>query len=376
MKKIIVLGGGMVGSAMAADLCEEFDVTVADNDKERLRHLKSKYTFKVVDKDLSEVTQISDLVKDYNLVICAVPGNMGFETLRAIISAGRDVVDISFFDRDPFELEELANVMNVTAVVDCGVSPGLSNLFLGYHNEWMEVEKFICYVGGLPFKRVWPYEYKAFFSPTDVIQVYVRPARFISGGQLVTKEALSDPELIEFDEVGTLEAFNTDGLRTLLKTMKIPNMLEKTLRYPGHINLMKTLRESGFFSEEKIEVNDVFIRPVDLITKLMFKYWKPEVDEDEFTILKLVIWGKEENVLKEYVYNLFDRFDPETKTSSMARTTGYTATAVARMILNGTIERKGILPTEYLGAIPTYKDKIVNLLKKKNIRISVSETIL
>ncbi|MGD8306617.1 MAG: saccharopine dehydrogenase C-terminal domain-containing protein, partial [Ignavibacteria bacterium] len=133
---------------------------------------------------------------------------------------------------------------------------------------------------------------------------------------------------------------------------------------------------SGFFSEEKIEVNDVFIRPVDLITKLMFKYWKPEVDEDEFTILKLVIWGKEENVLKEYVYNLFDRFDPETKTSSMARTTGYTATAVARMILNGTIERKGILPTEYLGAIPTYKDKIVNLLKKKNIRISVSETIL
>ncbi len=376
MKKIIVLGGGMVGSAMAADLCGEFDVTVADNDKERLRHLKSRYTIQVIDKDLSEVTQTGDLVKDYNLVICAVPGNMGFETLRAIISAGRDVVDISFFDRDPFELEELANVMNVTAVVDCGVSPGLSNLFLGYHNEWMEVEKFICYVGGLPFKRVWPYEYKAFFSPIDVIQEYVRPARFISGGQLVTKEALSDPELLEFDEVGTLEAFNTDGLRTLLKTMRIPNMLEKTLRYPGHINLMKTLRESGFFSEEKIEVNEVFIRPVDLTTKLMFKYWKPEIDEDEFTILKLVIRGKEENVLKEYVYNLFDQFDPETKTSSMARTTGYTATAVARMILNGTIERKGILPPEYLGAIPTYKDKIVNLLKKKNIRINVSETIV
>ena len=126
MKKIIVLGGGMVGSAMAADLCEEFDVTVADNDANRLKYLESIYSFKTVVKDLSEEGKIGELVKDYNLVICAVPGNMGFETLRAIISAGRDVVDISFFDRDPFELEELANVMNVTAVVDCGVSPGLS----------------------------------------------------------------------------------------------------------------------------------------------------------------------------------------------------------------------------------------------------------
>lgn len=376
MKKIIVLGGGMVGSAMAADLCKEFDVTVADNDAERLKYLESLYSFKTVDRDLSVDGIISDLIKDYNLVICAVPGNIGFETLRAVISAGRDVVDISFFDRDPFELEELANVMNVTAVVDCGVSPGLSNLLLGFHNEWMEVEKFICYVGGLPFKRVWPFEYKAFFSPTDVVQEYVRPARFVSEGKLVTKDALSDPELIEFKEVGTLEAFNTDGLRSLLKTMKVPNMLEKTLRYPGHIELMKILRESGFFSEEKIKVNDLSVRPVDVTTKLMFKHWEPEPEEDEFTILKLIIRGREENTLKEYVYNLFDRFDSETKISSMARTTGYTATAVARMLLDGTIEKRGILPPEYLGAIPTYKDKIINLLKKKNINIKVTEKTL
>jgi saccharopine dehydrogenase-like NADP-dependent oxidoreductase len=376
MKKIIVLGGGMVGSAMAADLCEEFDVTVADSNAKRLKYLRTLYPFHTVVKDLSEDGSISKLVQDYSFVICAVPGNMGFETLRSIISAGRDVVDISFFDRDPFELQELADVMNVTAVVDCGVSPGLSNLILGFHNEWMEVESYECYVGGLPIKRSLPFEYKAFFSPIDVIQEYIRPARFVAKGKLITKEALSDPELIEFENVGTLEAFNTDGLRSLLKTMKIPNMIEKTLRYPGHIGLMKVFRETGFFSEEKIEINNISVNPVDLTTKLLFKHWKPEIDEDEFTILKLIIRGTEENIKKEYVYELFDRFDPETKISSMARTTGYTATSVARMMLDGKLEKRGIVPPEYIGAVPGYKDKIINMLRKKNINIRMTESIL
>ncbi len=321
MKKVIVLGGGMVGSAIAADLCKEFEVTIADKNAKRLKYLKTLYPVKTVVWDFAEELNINDLVEDHDLVISAVPGHIGFETLRAIISAGKDVVDISFFDRDPFELEDLAKVMNVTAVLDCGIAPGLSNIILGYHNEWMEVDFFECYVGGLPFKRKWPFEYKAFFSPGDVIQEYIRPARFVSNGKIVTVEALSDPELIEFDEVGTLEAFNTDGLRTLIKTMKIPNMIEKTLRYPGHKELMKVFRDSGFFSDEEIMINDHAIRPVDLTSKLLFKHWKPQKNEDEFTIMKLVIKGKEADKTKEYVYEIFDRFDRETGISSMARTT-------------------------------------------------------
>ncbi len=373
MKKILVLGGGMVGSAIAADLCNEFDVTLADIDAKKLKHLKSLYPLKTVINDLSEEGKISELVKDIRLVISAVPGNIGFETLRAIISTGIDVVDISFFERDPFELEELAKAMKITAVLDCGIAPGLSNIILGYHNELMEVESYECYVGGLPFKRKWPFEYKAFFSPGDVIQEYIRPARFVSNGKIVTVEALSDPELIEFEEVGTLEAFNTDGLRTLIKTMKIPNMIEKTMRYPGHKELMKVFRDSGFFSDEEIMINNYAIRPVDLTSKLLFKHWKPQKNEDEFTIMKLVIKGKEEDKTKEYIYEIFDRFDRESGISSMARTTGFTCTAVARLLLEGKLENKGIFPPENIGAIPGYNDRILNMLRQKNINIRVTE---
>ncbi|MGB5893598.1 MAG: saccharopine dehydrogenase C-terminal domain-containing protein [Ignavibacteriaceae bacterium] len=373
MKKILVLGGGMVGSAIASDLCNEFDVTVADINTKRLKYLKSLYPFKTVVNDLSKDGKISELVKDYRLVISAVPGKIGFETLQAIISAGVDVVDISFFERDPFELTELAKDMSVTAILDCGIAPGLSNIILGYHNELMEVESYECYVGGLPYKRKWPFEYKAFFSPGDVIQEYIRPARYVSNGKIVTVEALSDPELIEFDEVGTLEAFNTDGLRTLIKTMEIPNMIEKTMRYPGHKELMKVFRDSGFFSDEEIMINEHAIRPVDLTSKLLFKHWKPQKDEDEFTIMKLVIKGKEADKTKEYVYEIFDRFDRETGISSMARTTGYTCTAVARLLLEGNLKNKGISPPEYIGAIPSYNDRILNMLRQKNINIRVTE---
>lgn len=376
MEKIIILGGGMVGSVISADLCNEFDVTVSDINPKKLKYLKTLYPIKTIVKDLTEEQNISDLVGGFNLVVSAVPGNIGFETLRAIISAGKDVVDISFFDRDPFELQELAEMLSVTAVVDCGISPGLSNIVLGFHNEWMKIESYKCYVGGLPVKREWPFQYKTFFSPSDVIQEYIRPARFVSKGKIVTKEALSDPELIEFDRIGALEAFNTDGLRTLLKTMKIPNMIEKTLRYPGHMGLMKVFRDSGFFDAAEMEINEQLIRPIDLTSKLLFKHWKPDKEEKEFTILKFIIEGKEEKEKKKYIYELFDKYDSETGFTSMARTTGYTCTSVARLMLEGNLKNKGILPPEFIGAVPGYKDRIVNMLKQKAINIRVTEKLV
>lgn len=376
MQKVIVLGGGMIGSVIAADLCNEYDVTIADKNSKRLSYLETQYKLKTTVWDFSDEPDINKLIKDFNLVIGAVPGNIGFETLRAIISAGKNVVDISFFGRDPFELDELANEMDVTAVIDCGISPGLSNIILGFHNEWMDIESYKCYVGGLPFKKYWPFNYKAFFSPIDVIQEYIRPARIVSNSKVIVKEALSDPEMIEFDEVGKLEAFNTDGLRTLLKTMKIPNMIEKTLRYPGHIELMKVFRDTGFFGDEEIEINNNKIKPVDLTTKLLFEQWKPQMDEDEFTMLRIEINGKEGDEKKKYVYEIFDQYDKENRTTSMARTTGFTCTAVARLLLEGNLKNKGILPPEYIGAIPGYKDKVLKMLKQKNINIRLTENQL
>lgn len=364
MNKISVLGAGMVGSAIAADLSKNYDVTLCDINEKRLKVLKSLISVKILKTDISDKNQIIKAIEDTDLVVGAVPGFMGFECLKTVIESGKNVVDISFFDEDPFELDRLAIQKNVTAIVDCGVAPGLSNIILGYYSARMKVNSFECFVGGLPFEKKPPFEYKAPFSPIDVLEEYTRPARLMENGEVVTKEALSEPELIN-TEAGTLEAFNTDGLRSLLKTMKIPNMKEKTLRYPGHIYLMKVLRDTGFFDKEEIDIKGKTIRPIDLTAKLLFPLWKLENYEKEFTILKIRIKSEGD----EIEYSLFDKYDEETKTSSMARTTGYTCTAAVNLVLNGDYRTKGISPPEYLGKDENCFNKVLSHLSDRGIKI-------
>ena len=228
MKRISVLGAGMVGSAIAIDLSKAFKVKAADVSSKNLSKLKKYSHLQLAEVDLSSAQNIKKVIEDADIVVCAVPGFMGFNTIKTIIEQKKNLVDISFFGEDPFELDKLAKKNNVTAIVDCGVAPGLGSIILGYHNKRMKIKSFECYVGGLPKKKVPPFEYKAPFSPIDVIEEYTRPARFIENNKLIVKPALSDLEQIDFPPVGILEAFNTDGLRTLIKTMKIPNMKEKT----------------------------------------------------------------------------------------------------------------------------------------------------
>ncbi len=372
MKKIIVLGTGMIGSAIAIDLAKEFEVTAVDIIRKNFDLLKSNFV-KVVQADVSKTNVIKKIVKNFDLVIGALPSHIGFQTLKSVIEAKKNVVDISFFDEDAFELDGLAKRNNVIAVVDCGVAPGLSNIILGYHNSKMKINSFECYVGGLPFKRTLPYQYKAPFSPKDVIEEYTRPARMVEHGSVITKQALSDSELIDFEEVGTLEAFNTDGLRTLLKTIKIPNMKEKTLRYPGHLEIIKNLRDSGFFSKEQVKINGKKISPIDFSSNILFNHWKLEPNEWEFTILKIKISGIENGRKKEYTYSLFDVFDNETKTTSMARTTGYTCTSAARLILNGEYLEKGISPPEFIGTGEKCFKSLIQQLKERKINIKCVE---
>jgi saccharopine dehydrogenase-like NADP-dependent oxidoreductase len=291
---------------------------------------------------------------------------MGFQTLRTVIEAGKKVVDISFFGEDPFQLDELAQTAGVTAVVDCGVAPGLSNMMLGYHAARETVSSYRCLVGGLPVKRTWPWQYKAPFSPIDVLEEYTRPARLVEAGQTVTRPALSEPELVDMHPVGTLEAFNTDGLRSLLVTMpQVPQMAEKTLRYPGHIDLVRALRETGFLSTEPIQVNGAVVRPIDVAGSLLFPLWRLEPGEPEFTIMEVVI----RNAAVATHYRLFDTTDTTTGISSMARTTGYTATAAARLVLDGAFTRKGICPPEYVGAEPGCFQRILADLAERRVMV-------
>lgn len=372
--KIVVLGAGMVGRAIAIDLAKKHDVISTDINKKNLEKLVSINDIQTIKSDLSKSENIKDLIKDADLVISAVPGFMGFETLKTIIESGKDVVDIAFFPEDALQLDALAKEHNVTAIMDCGVAPGMSNAILGYHNTKMIVENFEFYVGGLPVKRTLPFQYKAPFSPIDVIEEYIRPARFVIDGEIVIKPALSDTELIEFEKVGTLEAFNTDGLRSLIHTMNIPNMKEKTLRYPGYIDQIKLMRDYGFFQTEKVEIDGKRISPINLTSHLLISKWKLADDEPEFTVMKIIIDGIENNKKVNYTYELYDKFDAETQTSSMARTTGYSCTSAVELVLNGDYTEKGLFPPEFVGAKNDCLEKMLAYQKDRNINYIISKT--
>jgi saccharopine dehydrogenase-like NADP-dependent oxidoreductase len=371
-KKIIVLGAGLVGKAMAIDLSKQFDVTSVDYSDQALREL-SDLGIKTKQLDFGDRVALASAVAPFDIVVGAVPGYLGLETARTVITAGKDMVDISFFPEDPFQLDSLARDNDVTVVTDCGVAPGMGNIILGYYNQRMNIDTYECLVGGLPVVREWPFEYRAVFSPIDVIEEYIRPARYVQHGAVVVKAALSDPELIQFDGVGTLESWNSDGLRSLIKTMPgIPNMIEKTLRYPGSIEYLRVLREAGFFSYSPVDVKGVSIRPIDMTAKLLFPKWKLKPGEEEFTVMRIRIGGEENGKPRSCEYNLLDRTDRPTGTLSMARTTGYTCTAVVNLVLNGKFRKKGISPPEYVGADEENFEFVVAYLKARGVNYSVS----
>ena len=368
--KIVVLGAGLVGNVIARDLAENasYEVSIVDFNQEVLDKLTQFYDLHGICADLSNPNIIKDIVKDFDLVIGALPGFMGYKSLKAVIESGKNIVDISFFEEDPFSLDELAKEKGVTAIVDCGVAPGSSNIILGYVDSIMDkTESFLCYVGGLPVERDWPFEYKAPFSPTDVIEEYIRLARYIENSEIVVKPALSEPELIDFPEVGTLEAFNTDGLRSLIQTMDIPFMKEKTLRYPGHIEKMRMLRETGFFNRDEIDVNGIKIKPIELTSKLLFNQWKLDEGDEDLTVMKIIIEGIKEGKKMRYTYDMLDKYDKGKRIISMARTTGYTCTAVAKILLEGKFDKKGIIPPEILGKDSEVYQEIIEYLWTRNV---------
>lgn len=362
---IAVLGAGMVGSVMATDLAEEHSVTSIDVNEKNLQHLQNKKeTIKTIKADLKDYASYKNLLKPFDLVVTAVPGFMGFNTLKAVIECGKHIADISFFPENALKLDALAKQNNVTVITDCGVAPGMSNYIIGRYNEEMKIDAFEIYVGGLPKLRRKPFEYKAPFSPVDVIEEYTRPARLMENGNIVIKPALTEREWMQFDELGTLEAFNTDGLRSLLFTMPhIKNQKEKTLRYPGHIDLIIALKESGFFSTQKLNVEGKEISPLQFTSKILFNEWKLGEDEEELTVMKVILKSAEKTI----EYNLLDRYDTTTKTSSMSRTTGFTCTASANLIAKNLFTEKGVFSPELVGKHKACFDFVMNYLKERNV---------
>ncbi len=325
--------------------------------------------------DLGSSAGVRAAIEGCDAVVGAVPGRLGTAMLRTVIDAGLPISDISFAPENPLDLDALAREKGVTAVVDCGVSPGLSNLAVGRAAAKLgHLDDAVIFVGGIPVERRWPYEYRIVFSATDVIEEYTRPARLVEGGAIVVKPALSEPEPVEFPGIGTLEAFNTDGLRTLVQTVKATNMKEKTLRYPGHADRMRMLRETGFFSDSPERLRGGEVIPRELTERLLFRAWLRGEGEPELTVLRVVASGRAAGARVRYTFDLFDRTDPETGETSMARTTGFPCSIMARMLVRGELRRPGVLPPELFAGDDRVYAKLIAELARRGVHFRETVT--
>ncbi len=374
MRNVTILGAGMVGRAMARDLAGDFRVTSVDRDPQALGALKAEGIATRV-ADLADPDTVRSLAAEADAVVGAVPGFMGLESLRAVIQAGRPCVDISFFAEDPFQLSDAAEAAGVQVITDCGVAPGLSHMLLGARWGRPGLESYRCLVGGLPMERRLPWQYKAPFSPIDVLEEYTRPARLRRGGLNIELPALSESELVDLAPLGSLEAVNTDGLRSLLETMPLPEMVEKTLRYPGHYDRVRALKEDGFLDTEPLALGETRVRPLELAAALLLPAWKLEEDEDECTVMRVEITSIEKGRRVTERWDLFDRRDAR-GVSSMSRTTGYTCTCTLRALAEGLFRRQGLSTPEYVGAEQAAFARITALLEQRGIRLdhSIEET--
>ncbi|MEW5937313.1 MAG: saccharopine dehydrogenase C-terminal domain-containing protein [Candidatus Thermoplasmatota archaeon] len=363
-QRAVVLGAGRVGRLIASALSEDqrMEVVAVDNVESNLSLLPQG-----IEKVNAEISSrsIPALVKNADIVIGAVPGFMGYEVLRAVIAQGKDCCDISFMPQNPMDLDALAKKHDCTSVFDCGIAPGLSNMIAGRMDAVRTLGSVEIMVGGLPANPSGLFGYRALFSPIDVLEEYTRPARVVRGGNVITMPALSELEVVEFPGIGRLEAFNTDGLRSLLHTMSIRNMRERTLRYEGHAEKILLLREIGLFGKNPVNIKGVEVRPIDMAAKLLFPLWRMKEGEEDVTVMR--VRGSWEGGVEQW--DVLDR--STTGISSMARTTGYTAVLVAHAILSGEWEAKGVSPPEFLGREERLFGKIIEGLRGRGIAINV-----
>lgn len=364
--RISVLGAGRVGGEIAADLARSgHSVRCADISGLRLSTLAEGV--EGVRADLSQADSVRRIADGADIAVCAVPGFMGFRTLRTLLETGIDVVDISFAPEDPLGLHNMALRSGSRCLVDMGVAPGCSNLFLGMLLErYGSLESFRCMVGGLPEERVEPWEYRAPFSPVDVIEEYTRLARIVRQGRVLSLPALSEPEPVDIPGVGRLEAFLTDGLRSLLRfAPNVSSMEEKTLRYPGHRDLVACLRSSGFFDTEPIPTHGGgSVVPLEATKAILLREWDMEEGDRDLTAMVVEAETGDAGTLR---WTLVDRYDSGTGATSMARTTGYTATAGVRLIGEGLWREPGVYAPESPGADPDCFSAVMEHLRERGV---------
>ena len=379
-KKVIVLGGGLVGSVMALDLAfdEDYAVTVADANRNVLDRLVARSGDRMTpldNVDFSSPASITRAVKDHDIVVGAVPGSMGFAMMGAVIRAGKSMSDISFMGEDYFRWDEEAKKAGVTLMEDVGVSPGFSNMLIGSSvSEMDSVESVEIYVTGLPTEPKEPFNYRFVFSPDDCIEEYVRPVRLKRSGKIIEMPALSENMIYRFKipgvELPEMEGFLTDGLRSLLKTIPASNICEKTLRYPGTAERLAFLREIGLFSTGPVKVKGQKVVPRDVFAALAYPMMKLGEKEKEFTFLQVDINGYLKGKPILHRYRMYDERDEKTGYTSMARTTGFTCVIMARLIAEGLVDMPGVHAPEAIGDKPEVVARFIAEMEKRGVKVT------
>ncbi len=374
--KILVLGYGNIGSVLAADLAESMPSTTVVIAGRRVKRAKEaaiairKENVTSIGLDANDYHELVRTMKEFDLVIGTLPGNVGYQSVKAAIDAKVDAVDVSYMPEDPLTLNEDAVEANVTIVPDCGVAPGLSNLLVGHAISKLDkVENVYIMVGGLPEEPVPPLGYTITWSVENLLDEYTRKAKIVENSKVVEVEALTGLEVVEFLGVGKLESFYTDGLRTLLYMAKgVKNMWEKTLRYPGHVEKIKLLKALGFLDEHPIEIENIQLPPRRVTVKLLEKKLRrPEIRD--VLAMKAEVSGTARGAERCYVYHLLDCYDKEHGVTAMARTTAFPASILAQLIAQKTIEEKGVVPLEKLGIKEKIFNKIIAELEKRRVKI-------
>jgi saccharopine dehydrogenase-like NADP-dependent oxidoreductase len=378
--KVLILGCGNIGSVAAEDLAESMSsvqVVVADKNEARAKKVVERIgrsNVSWIQLDVANHSKFINALKNYDLAMGFLPGKLGYNLAKACIDAGKDLVDVSYMSENPLAFNNEAIEANVLIIPDCGLAPGISNILVGHATEKLdETQTVHIMVGGLPEKPVPPLDYIVTWSPENLIDEYSRRARIVKEGEEVEVEALTGLEEVEFPNFGRLEAFYTDGLRTLLHTIKnVRDMWEKTLRYPGHTEKIKLLKALGFFEEERIDVEDVSVSPRKLTVKLFEqKLRKPEVKD--IVALKVEVCGIKNGRQAHYVYYLLDHYDKKREITAMARTTAYSASIIAQLTLRKIVKEKGVVPMESIGKNSELFLLFLDGLEKRGIRISEEE---
>jgi lysine 6-dehydrogenase len=353
--RMLVLGAGLQGSACAYDLLQNPEVSQVRLADLRFDHLPdflkplSGPRLIPTTLDVRDREAVLAVMRESDAVMSAIPYYFNLALAECAVEAGVHFCDLGGNTEIVFQQKELADravAKGITIVPDCGVAPGMVNILAEYGIRQLDsVESVRIYVGGLPQEPEPPLDYQVVYSLEGVLDYYTTRSWVLRDGQRTQVTALSEREPIEFPEpVGTLEAFHTaGGLSTMAFRYegKIPVMEYKTLRYPGHAEIMQTIREIGLLDLEPVEVKGVMVSPRDLfVTVVGPKLTKPK--GKDLLALRVVVRGKKGGRPAERRFDLVDRYDEKHGISAMMRTTGYSLSITGQMQARGEVQPPGV----------------------------------